>query len=56
LIAIDLFNILKEKSLNVLKNYIPSLKYVNKYPFSSIARPDSENMHIWGFRIIDKTI
>ena len=39
LVSIDLFNILKEKSIETLKTYITSLLYVNRYPFSSIARP-----------------
>lgn len=39
LIALDLFNILNEKSFNLLKENIPSLLYLNRFMFSGIARP-----------------
>lgn len=55
LIAIDLFNILKANSIDTLKNYIPSLRYVNRYPFCFIARPRIGNMRksVWGYKISD---
>lgn len=53
LIAIDLFNILKANSIETLKNYIRSLRYVNRYPFCFIARPRIANMRksLWGYKI-----
>jgi len=55
LIAIDIFNILKEKSIETLRSCIPSLQHINSYPFSSIARPivGFRRSSIWGRRIRD---
>ena len=53
LIALDLYNILKDKSIETLKKYIPSLLYVNKYPFSSIASPTNGKsfLILWDYKI-----
>ncbi|CAF0904247.1 unnamed protein product [Brachionus calyciflorus] len=53
LFAIDLFNILKANSIQTLKNYIPTLRFVNRYPFCFIARPRIGNMRksLWGYKI-----
>lgn len=55
LIAIDLFNILKEKSIETLKSCMPQLLYINRCPFSSIARPivGYRRTSIWGYRLND---
>ena len=55
MVAIDLFNIIKDKSIETLKACIPSLIYVNRYPFSSIARPiiGFRRTSIWGCRLND---
>ncbi len=51
LVALDLFNILKEKSIETLKSYIPSLTHVNRFVYSGIARPkaQSNNGKIWNY-------
>ena len=58
--AIDIFSILKPKSLEILKSYIPTLKYVNNNHFSTIARPivglKKTRTTIWGYRVADKNI
>jgi hypothetical protein len=53
--AIDLFCILKEKGVETLKECVTSLTYVNRYPFSAIARPivGLNRTSIWGCRLTD---
>jgi F-box and leucine-rich repeat protein 1 (S-phase kinase-associated protein 2) len=53
--AIDLFCILKEKGVETLKECVPSLIFVNRYPFSAIARPivGLNRTSIWGCRLTD---
>lgn len=58
LVALDLFNILNEKSFNLLKENIPSLLYLNRYMFSSIARPKatSSSSSAWSQRLAEITL
>lgn len=58
LIAIDAFNILKDKSIDLLKESMQQLQFVNRYPFSSIARPTCgfRRTSIWGCHVKDEYI
>ncbi|XP_076035199.1 S-phase kinase-associated protein 2-like [Oratosquilla oratoria] len=54
LLYLDVFGILSEAALNTVRESLPK-KYVNKYYFSSVARPTVgiKRTSIWGFRVRD---
>lgn len=58
LTALNVYYMIKEKSIETLKACIPSLIHVNRYPFSSIARPivGFSRTSIWGCRLTDDQV
>ena len=54
LLALDVFGMLKESALYQLRAAMPSIE-INKFPFSSIARPTTgiRRTSIWGLRVRD---
>ncbi|XP_045158401.2 S-phase kinase-associated protein 2-like isoform X2 [Mercenaria mercenaria] len=57
LLAVEVFGILRENPLKVLKSNLPRTE-VNSYPFSSIARPTTgiHRTSIWGIRVRDNAV
>ena len=54
LLAVDVFGMLKESALNQLRASMANIE-INKFPFSSIARPTTgiRRTSIWGLRVRD---
>lgn len=57
LIAVEVFGILREGPLTVLKTNMPRIE-VNQFPFSNIARPTTgiHRTSIWGIRVRDNAV
>ena len=57
LLALDVFGMLKESALLQLRQVLCNIE-VNKFPFSSIARPTTgiRRTSIWGVRVRDTAI
>ena len=54
LLALDVFGMLRESALYQLRSAMPNIQ-INKFPFSSIARPTTgiRRTSIWGLRVRD---
>ena len=57
LLALDVFGMLKESALVQLHEALPNIE-INKFPFSSIARPTTgvRRTSIWGLRVRDSVV
>lgn len=55
--AVDVFGLLKDSADKQLREILGNIE-INKYPFSSIARPTTgtRRTSLWGLRVRDKAV